>query len=149
MPQVRIVDSITELGPQDAGCLAISGSHGGISSARFAAASKPLLSVFNDAGVGLDAAGIAGIDWLASQGLAACAVAHTSARIGVAQSTLDQGIISHANAQARALGAQPGQACRALVTQLERSKINPKETSHETIAIQPSVSKSCCSPRQS
>lgn len=124
MPNLRIVDSITELGPQDAGCLAISGSHGGISSARFAAAARPLLSVFNDAGVGLDAAGIAGIDWLASQGLAACAVAHTSARIGVAQSTLDQGVVSHANAQARALGAHPGQACRELVRQLASTTIH-------------------------
>ena len=128
MPTVRIVDSITELGPQDAGCLAISGSHGGISSARFAAASRPLLSVFNDAGVGLDGAGIAGIDWLASQGLAACAVAHTSARIGVAQSTLDHGIISHANARARALGAQPGRACRDLIQQLESSFAITQET---------------------
>ncbi len=128
MPTVRIVDSITELGPQDAGCLAISGSHGGISSARFAAASRPLLSVFNDAGVGLDAAGIAGIDWLASQGLAACAVAHTSARIGVAQSTLDHGIISHVNARARALGAQPGRACRDLIEQLESSFAITQET---------------------
>ena len=29
MPALRIVDSITELRPQDAGCVAVSGSHGG------------------------------------------------------------------------------------------------------------------------
>ena len=53
-PALRIVDSITELRPTDAGCLAVSGSHGGMSSARYALAARPLLSVFNDAGVGLD-----------------------------------------------------------------------------------------------
>ena len=60
-PALRLVDSITELGPADAGCLAISGSHGGMSSARYALAARPLLSVFNDAGFGLDGAGIAAL----------------------------------------------------------------------------------------
>jgi hypothetical protein len=50
MPKLRLVDSITETTPADAGCLAVSGSHGGISSARYALAARPLLSVFNDAG---------------------------------------------------------------------------------------------------
>jgi hypothetical protein len=56
---LRLVDSITELSAQDAGCVAVSGSHGGISSVRYALAARPLLSVFNDAGVGRDSAGIA------------------------------------------------------------------------------------------
>jgi hypothetical protein len=106
---VRIVDSITELGPRDAGCVAVSGSHGGVSAARFALAARPVLSVFNDAGVGKDAAGIAGLALLEAQQLAACTVAHTSARIGDARSTLEDGIISHCNAPARALGLAPGQ----------------------------------------
>ena len=71
MPVVlRVVDSITELGPADAGCLAVSGSHGGISSARYALAARPWLSVFNDAGVGKDAAGMAALPFLQAQGLA-------------------------------------------------------------------------------
>jgi hypothetical protein len=118
---LRIIDSITQLTPQDAGCIAVSGSHGGMSSARFAAAARPLLSVFNDAGVGKDDAGIAGLDWLQTQGLAACAVAHTSACIGVAQSTLDEGIISHANPLAQALGIRLGQTCKAAVAHLQHT----------------------------
>lgn len=112
---VRIVDSITELGPKDAGCIAVSGSHGGISSARFALAARPLLSVFNDAGIGRDAAGIASLAFLQSHGLAACTVSHESARIGEAESSRNDGIISHANARAEALGARAGQRCAALV----------------------------------
>lgn len=109
---VRLVDSITQLGPEDAGCIAVSGSHGGVSSGRFAIESRPLLSVFNDAGVGLDRAGIAALDLLESEGLAACTVSHDSARIGHAISTLEDGIVNHVNPLAAALGIVPGVALR-------------------------------------
>jgi hypothetical protein len=113
-----LVDSITELGAADAGCVAVSGSHGGISSARYALAARPWLTVFNDAGVGKDAAGIAALDFLQQHGLAACTVAHSSACIGQAHSTLHDGIVSHTNALARALGVAVGQACAQAVERL-------------------------------
>ena len=105
-PPLRIVDSITELSAQDAGCVAVSGSHGGLSSARYALAARPLLAVFNDAGVGRNAAGIAALDFLQQHGLAACTVAHTSACIGQARSSYEDGVVSYANALAVALGLQ-------------------------------------------
>lgn len=117
-PIIKVIDSITELTPQDEGCIAISGSHGGISSARYALAAKPMLSVFNDAGVGKSHAGIVGLDLLQSHGLAACAVAHTSASIGVAQSTLSDGVFSHVNPSAYALGLRVGHACLEAVALL-------------------------------
>ncbi len=107
-PHLRLTDSITELTEADAGCVAVSGSHGGVSAARYALAVRPLLSVFNDAGVGLDEAGIAGLALLQEAGLAACTVSHTSARIGQAASTLKTGVISHANPAAETLGCRPG-----------------------------------------
>ncbi len=110
MITVRVVDSITELQPADAGCIALSGSHGGLSSARYALAARPLLAVFNDAGVGRDGAGIAGLALLQDHGIAACAVAHSSARIGQAASTLADGVVSHANAAALGLGLRTGEA---------------------------------------
>jgi len=112
------VDSITQLGAADVGCLAVCGSHGGISAARYALVARPLLSIFNDAGVGRDQAGLAALPFLQSHSLAACTVAHTSARIGEARSTLHDGIISHVNALAAALGARPGQTCQTLVARL-------------------------------
>lgn len=121
-PELRVVDSITQLGPQDAGCLAVSGSHGGISSARYALAARPRLTVFNDAGVGRDAAGLAALAFLQQQGLAACTVAHSSARIGEAASTLEDGMISHVNPFARQLGAVTGQPCKALVENLTKQR---------------------------
>ena len=118
MLELRLVDSITELGHHDTGCIAISGSHGGVSSAQFALAVRPLLSVFNDAGGGLDNAGLAALDFLQCNGLAACTVAHDSARIGLASSTLAHGLINHTNPCAGLLGIQPGWTCQRAVDRL-------------------------------
>ena len=119
LPPLRLVDSITELSMQDAGCVAVSGSHGGISSARFALAARPLLSVFNDAGGGRDSAGIAALDFLQQHGLAACTVAHTSACIGQARSSYDDGVVSHMNAHAAALGLRAGSSLPVQLLQLQ------------------------------
>lgn len=122
VPRLRVVDSITELVPgADAGCLAVSGSHGGISSAQYAWAAQPLLAVFNDAGVGKDRAGLAALPFLQGHGIAACTVGHQSARIGEARSTLEDGVLSHCNAQALALGIAPGQPCGQVIRYLERT----------------------------
>lgn len=104
-----VVDSITETVGRGAGCVVVSGSHGGVSAARFALQAQARLAVFNDAGVGRDGAGIAGLDLLQRAGIAACTVSHDSARIGEARSTLNDGVISHANESARSMGARPGQ----------------------------------------
>ena len=118
-PALRLVDSITELRPgSDEGCVAVSASHGGISSAQYALAAQPLMAVFNDAGVGLDAAGVAALPFLQAHGIAACAVSHQTARIGESRSTLGQGVLAHCNDLARALGASPGESCRDLVDRL-------------------------------
>jgi hypothetical protein len=122
MPRLAVVDSITQLTADDEGCIAVSGSHGGVSSARFALAARPLLSVFNDAGGGKDDAGFAGLRMLQAHGLAACTVAHTSARIGDAHSTLADGIVSAVNAAALALGVQAGQRCSEAVAAAEQCK---------------------------
>lgn len=105
---ILLMDSITLVEPADAGALVVSGSHGGSSSAAFALEVPLKLVVFNDAGVGKDAAGIAGLARLQARGVAACTVSHTSARIGDAQDSFDGGVVSHANAAARALGLVPG-----------------------------------------
>ncbi len=105
---IRVLDSITEAVGGPPGQVVVSGSHGGVSAGRFALEARVLLAVFNDAGVGLDDAGIAALPLLQAHGIAACTVAHDTARIGEAASTLATGVISHANAAAAVLGARPG-----------------------------------------
>ena len=103
-----VLDSVTEAPGRCEGAVVVTGSHGGRSVARYALQARPLLVVFNDAGIGKDGAGIAALPLLAAAGIAACCVAHDSARIGEATSTLHDGIVSRANAAASALGARPG-----------------------------------------
>ena len=68
----------------------------------------------------LQGAGIAGLTLLQAQELAACTVSHTSACIGQATSTLADGVLSHANDAARALGLQTGLALAPQVQALAR-----------------------------
>jgi hypothetical protein len=116
--ELLLVDSITEAIGPGAGMLVVSGSHGGISAGRFAVQAGVRLAVFNDAGVGRDDAGIAALSWLQQHGIAGCTVSHESARIGEARSTLDDGVISHVNGAAAALGARPGLRLREWIEPL-------------------------------
>jgi len=106
--RLLLVDSITEAVGPGAGRVVVSGSHGGTSAGHFARQARPALVVFNDAGVGKDAAGVAALPFLQAAGIAACTVAHTTARIGEAASTLEDGVISQTNLAAGALGATAG-----------------------------------------
>jgi hypothetical protein len=113
-----LVDSITQLTAADAGDWVVSGSHGGLSAAGYAQAVPLALVVFNDAGVGKDGAGIAGLAVLQASGCAAATVAHTSARIGDAADAWAHGVLSHVNAAAAALGLAPGQRLRDALARL-------------------------------
>jgi len=116
--QIHLLDSVTEGGDEQTGAIVITGSHGGRSAARYALAYRPLLVVFNDAGIGKDEAGVAGLEILEEAGIAAAAVAHTSARIGEARDTWENGVLSRVNEVARALGLRPGARVRESLLRL-------------------------------
>lgn len=109
---IVVADSVTALGDDARGAVLVTGSHGGMIAAHYAIAAGVRAAIFNDAGRGLDDAGIAGVVALDSAGMAAAAVAHTSARIAIAADTLARGVISYANARARAAGVVAGSSCR-------------------------------------
>jgi hypothetical protein len=123
--QFFLIDSISNITAAMQGRIVVSGSHGGRSAAQFALAFPPKIVVFNDAGSGLDNAGIAGLALLDAHGVAALTVAHTSARIGDAASTLETGIITHVNSRARELDIEItiGEDCCAIVTKLVSSAL--------------------------
>ena len=77
-----VVDSITKLGPDARGEVAIAASHGGVYPAYLAAAAGLRGVVLHDAGIGLDEAGVGCLAYLDALGIPAATVAHTSARIG-------------------------------------------------------------------
>jgi hypothetical protein len=109
---IVVADTITKMPPEAAGAVVVSGSHGGIYPGYLAAKAQVRAVILNDAGVGKDAAGIESLAYLEPLGIAAATVSHLSCRIGDTPDMLARGIVSHANAPARAAGVAPGMTCR-------------------------------------
>ena len=112
LPPVLIADSITRIGNEAAGAVVVNGSHGGIYAAYLAAKLRVCAAIFNDAGVGRDNAGIAGLDYLAGLDTPAATVGHDTARIGSGSDMIARGIITYVNPPATALGCTVGMPCR-------------------------------------
>jgi hypothetical protein len=115
-PRLVLLDSVSEVRSEHGGALVITGSHGGVSAAKYALAVGTWLYVFNDAGVGKDGAGIAALRLLEDAGAAAAVVAHSSARIGDARDAWEHGVLSAVNRFAAQLGLEPGQRLSAQIT---------------------------------
>jgi len=109
--QTFVIDSVSAVTAEMRGQIVVTGSHGGVSAAHLALAHPPGLAIFNDAGIGLDDAGVRGLELLNDQNVAACAVSNETARIGEAASTLATGRISAVNTLAVQAGIAPGQTC--------------------------------------
>jgi hypothetical protein len=119
---VVLLDSVTEVTAAEAGCVVVTGSHGGASAGRYALAVRAQLYVFNDAGIGKDEAGITALAMLEAEDQPAIAVAHTSARIGEAADSWAGGVISRVNAAAAELGYRTGDRLREAVEQRARRR---------------------------
>ncbi|MCZ7563914.1 MAG: hypothetical protein M5U08_08975 [Burkholderiales bacterium] len=104
-------ESVTALGVSASGAVLVAGSHCGVIAAFLSATAGARAVILNDAGVGKDRAGIAGLAYLDDIGMAAAAVSHLTARIGDGADALRRGTISHANRAARALGVTAGMRC--------------------------------------
>jgi hypothetical protein len=108
---IVIADSVTRVGAEAAGAVVVNASHGGIYAAYLAAKLHAAAAIFNDAGVGRDNAGIAGLDYLQQFGIAAATVGHDTARIGDGADMLACGVITFANGLAASLDVVTGQPC--------------------------------------
>ncbi|NKC30601.1 hypothetical protein [Falsiroseomonas selenitidurans] len=122
---VRVValDSNGLVGPGDAGQIVVTGSHGGLLGGRAATAVKAdvLAALYNDAGIGIDRAGLSRLPALDARGIAGATVSCFSARIGDAMSSWQDGYVSAVNATARARGGRIGQSTRDLVARILES----------------------------
>jgi len=115
-----VVDSIALADPAMADAVVVSGSHGGVSAARYVLAlpKRPFAVFFNDAGIGKDQAGIAGLEMLEQVGVLAACYSHDSARIGDAPDGLDNGVVSRLNGLAMEAGLRAGQRVSSVVQRL-------------------------------
>jgi hypothetical protein len=127
LPPVQTADSITRIGSEATGAVVVNGSHGGLYAAYLAAKLGVAAAVFNDAGVGRDRAGIAGLDYLAGLGIPAATVGHDTARIGDGADMIARGMLTHANPPAAALGCEPGMSCRDAAACLQQAAANRRE----------------------
>lgn len=116
--EILLADSVTALDARYAGHVLVSGSHGGLIAAHYAAAARVRAAVFNDAGRGKDDAGIAGLAALDHLHIPAVAVHRTSARIGDAADTLVNGIVATCNKAASLLGVGVDMPCTTAVQHL-------------------------------
>jgi hypothetical protein len=109
---IIIADSITRVGVDAAGAVVVNASHGGIYAAYLAAKLLVRAAIFNDASVGRDRAGIAGLDYLQALGMPAATVGYDTARIGDGADMMAAGVITHMNGLAGQLGVLAGQSCQ-------------------------------------
>ena len=119
---IIVADSITRVGAEAADAVVVNASHGGVYAAYLAAKLHAIAAVFNDAGVGRDRAGIAGLDYLQEFGIAAATVGHDTARIGDGADMMEHGVVTHANRPAASLGVSAGQSCRDAAVALQQAR---------------------------
>lgn len=110
--QVVLADTVTKLLDAHRGHVIVAGSHGGVYAGWCAAKGGARAVILNDAGVGLDGAGISSLAFLDEIGLAAATADSKTCRISDASDMLACGVVSHVNQAAAALGCVPGQTVR-------------------------------------
>lgn len=112
-PRIIGCDSVSLVGPDDAGDIVITASHGELLREAPTWGERPdvLAAVFNDAGSDFPTR----LPDLDTRGIAGATVTAESARIGDAMSTYEDGIVSHVNEAARRHGVAPGMTCLRLV----------------------------------
>jgi hypothetical protein len=95
--QVRAMDSVAYATTEDSGHFIVTGSHGGLSAGEYAARIGPMGVACSDAGIGRNAAGVAGLRALDRLGIVGIGVSHMSARIGDGMDQWRHGVVSFAN----------------------------------------------------
>ena len=116
-----LFDSITDVSEVARGRVIVSGSHGGLYPAMLASRVGPRAVIFNDAGPGLDEAGVLGVHHLALVGLAAAACGAQSCRIGDAADMMSRGRLSVVNRVAEAAGVRLGMEMETALRLIDRA----------------------------
>ncbi len=120
-----ILDSVTHLTPDHRGRAAHCASHGGVYAGYCAASMGVGAVILNDAGIGREAAGLAGVKLLDQLGVPAATVSHRSARIGDGADGVARGVLSFVNRAARELGLAVAMPCREALAILQGADLSP------------------------
>lgn len=120
-----VLDSVTHLTDAHRGRVGHCASHGGSYAAYFAAAKGIGAVILNDAGIGRERAGVAGLDLLQALGVPAATISSWSARIGDGKDGVARGRISTVNAAAASAGVTVGMSCKQALDVLARAAPPP------------------------
>jgi len=117
---VVCLDAAPMLTAEDTGRIVVTGSHAALLGGKPDGLIAPDVRAvfFSDGGVGLDATGVARLPLLDARGIPAGAASANSAAIGDAVSIYTEGLLSHVNASAAALGGRPGMLIREFIERL-------------------------------
>ncbi|WP_330229584.1 hypothetical protein OHA40_26610 [Nocardia sp. NBC_00508] len=107
--QVVVMDSLSQATEADRNHVIVAASNGGAASGTAARRLSLGCVVLNDAGIGKDGAGVAGITALDEVGIPAVAVSHMSAEISNGMDTWDNGVVSFVNETAQNAGFRIGE----------------------------------------
>ena len=106
--RIIIANSATSIDESNEKDIVVDGSHFGLNVGQYALRAKIRGMIGNDAGIGFEEAGIAGLKLLGQHGIPGAAVSCMSARIGNGTTTYEEGVISVANEAAKKLGIAEG-----------------------------------------
>ena len=116
--KVIIADSVTAATDMNKGDVLVCGSHCGANVGQIAAAIKIGAMIGNDAGMGKNNAGIAGLAICDAHNIPAAAVASMSAMIGSGVSTYEEGKVSAVNILAARMGVSEGMSAKQAADRL-------------------------------
>lgn len=110
--RIIIANSATSIDENNEKDVVVDGSHCGLNVGQYALRAKIRGMIGNDAGIGFEEAGVAGLELLGQHGVPAAAVSCISARIGNGTNTYEEGVISVANETAKTLGIAKGMSAK-------------------------------------
>jgi len=110
--RIIIANSATSIDENNKNDVVVDGSHCGINVGEMMLKAGVRGMIGNDAGLGLDNAGIASLAFLEKHNVPAAAVSSMSAQIGSGTSTYEEGEISVLNEVAKKLGIKVGMSAR-------------------------------------
>jgi len=110
--RIVIADSATSISEGNKSDIFICASHCGVNVGQYAAQANIKGLIGNDAGKGLEDAGVAGLKVIDEKGIPGAAVSAMTAEIGIGVTTYDSGIISSVNKAAQKIGVKPGMTAK-------------------------------------
>jgi hypothetical protein len=124
--RIIIANSATSIDDNNKKDVVVDGSHFGLNVGQYALQAKIRGMIGNDAGIGLEEAGIAGLKLLGQHGVPGAAVSCMSARIGNGTTTYEEGVISVANETAKILGITKGMSAKEAADKMFEAALKQK-----------------------